>query len=119
MSPRQNSESSTSDSPDTSSFLGRDLAWLEFNNRVISEAEDASNPLFDRMRFLAITASNLDEFFMKRMALLDQRIKTGAEKRTHDGLTVRQQIEACRSVIETFQLRQARIWSDEIEPQLR
>ena len=42
-----------------------------------------------------------------------------AEKRTHDGLTVRQQIEACRSVIETFQLRQARIWSDEIEPQLR
>ena len=99
-------------------FLGRDLAWLAFNNRVIAEAEDPSNPIFDRMRFLAISASNLDEFFMKRMALLRQRIKTGAEKRTHDGLTVREQIEACREVIKSFQQRQATIWCDQIEPGL-
>ena len=118
MSPGKNPESNSSDSRDRSSFLGRDLAWLEFNNRVICEAEDASNPLFDRMRFLSISASNLDEFFMKRIALLDQRIKTGAEKRTHDGLTVRQQLESCRTIIEASQERQSRAWSEDIEPQL-
>lgn len=118
MIPGMNPDSNASDSHDTSNFLGRDLAWLEFNNRVIAEAEDPLHPIKDRMRFLAISASNLDEFFMKRIALLNQRIKSGAEKRTHDGLTVRQQLEGCRSAIEVFQERQASIWSDEIEPLL-
>ena len=118
MSSRKNPDLNTRDSRNPSNFLGRDLAWLEFNNRVIAEAEDPSHLIKDRMRFLAISASNLDEFFMKRMALLDQRIKTGAEKRTHDGLTVREQLESCRSVIEVFQQRQARVWSEEIEPRL-
>ncbi|MBG84523.1 MAG: polyphosphate kinase 1 [Phycisphaerae bacterium] len=118
MVPGRNPELNPTDARAESNFVGRDLGWLEFNKRVITEAEDPSHPLKDRLRFLAITASNLDEFFMKRIALLNQRVKTGAEKRTHDGLSVRQQLESCRDAIEIFQERQARIWSDEIEPEL-
>ncbi|MDG2422758.1 MAG: polyphosphate kinase 1 [Phycisphaerales bacterium] len=103
---------------DPSNFLGRDLAWLKFNRRVIAESEDLDLPLFDRMRFLGISSSNLDEFFMKRIALLQNRVDSGAEKRTHDGLTVRQQMQACREEVLGLQDRQASLWKKSILPTL-
>jgi len=63
-------------------FLSRDESWLGFNRRVLEEAEDASNPLLERVKFLAITASNLDEFFEIRIAGVLQRIEDGYNEAT-------------------------------------
>ena len=81
------------DSPDL--FLNRELTWLAFNRRVVSEAEDESNPLLERLKFLAITASNLDEFFMKRIGGLKQQAVAGVHQLTVDGRTPQQQIAEC------------------------
>ena len=78
------------DSPDL--FLNRELTWLAFNRRVVSEAEDENNPLLERLKFLAITASNLDEFFMKRIGGLKQQAVAGVHQLTVDGRTPQQQI---------------------------
>ena len=77
-------------SPDL--FLNRELTWLNFNWRVLAEAEDPRNPLLERLRFLAITASNLDEFFMKRIGGLKQQLAAGVHELTADGRTPRRQI---------------------------
>jgi hypothetical protein len=68
-------------------YLNRDLSWLQFNGRVLEEAEDDSNPLLERVKFLAITASNLDEFFEVRIASLLQRIEDGYNDAGPDGLS--------------------------------
>jgi len=99
-------------------FSGRDLSWLRFDERVIEVAEETTRPLFDRLRFLAISASNLDEFFMKRVALLRRRISAGLERVSHDGRTVRQQLDAVHSSVIDLQTRQASCWHDSIRPAL-
>ncbi|MCH2132793.1 MAG: polyphosphate kinase 1 [Phycisphaerales bacterium] len=104
---------------DPAHFIGRDLAWLAFNGRVVAEAEDAQVPVFDRLKFLAISGSNFDEFFMKRIALLRKRVATGFEKLTHDGMTVRQQLKACRQEVIQLQQRQAALWTADLLPALR
>ena len=80
-------------SPDL--FLNRELTWLAFNRRVLHEAEDERNPLLERLKFLAITASNLDEFFMKRIGGLKQQVVAGMHELTVDGRTPQQQINEC------------------------
>ncbi|MCH2135196.1 MAG: polyphosphate kinase 1 [Phycisphaerales bacterium] len=97
---------------------GRDLSWLRFDERVLEVAEATDRPVLDRARFLSISASNLDEFFMKRVALLRRRLQAGLERSTHDGLTVRQQLEAVRERVESLQARQHQCWQDNIEPEL-
>ena len=73
-------------------YLNRELSWLDFNARVLALAEDASQPLLERAKFLAIFASNLDEFYMVRVAGLKRREETGLSVRSADGLTPREQL---------------------------
>ena len=98
-------------SPDL--FLNRELTWLSFNRRVLREAEDERNPLLERLKFLAITASNLDEFFMKRIGGLKQQVVAGMQELTVDGRTPQQQIAECYAVVREQEQRQR-----ELGPQL-
>jgi polyphosphate kinase len=80
-------------------YLNRELTWLRFNRRVLAEAEDERNPLLERLKFLAISASNLDEFFMKRIGGLKQQVASGVRDLTPDGHTPQWQIERCYEVV--------------------
>ena len=74
-------------------FINRELSWLEFNNRVLEEARDESNPLFERLKFLSIFSSNLDEFFMIRVAALKDQVDANFSKPDPAGLTPKQQLK--------------------------
>src|SRR3954469_1121734 len=84
-------ESSSAAAPDR--FLDREGSWLDFNARVLELAADGALPLLDRVRFAAIFAGNLDEFFMVRVAGLRRRIATGIAVMTPAGLTAREQLD--------------------------
>ena len=75
-------------------YVNRELSWLEFNRRVLGEARDRTTPLFDRLKFLSITASNLDEFFMVRVASLKDMVHAGYKKSDIAGMTAEQQLKA-------------------------
>ncbi len=75
-------------------YANRELSWLDFNDRVLDEADDPRNPLLERVRFLAITSSNLDEFYAKRIAWLKQAMRTSPNRRTVDGMTLAEQHDA-------------------------
>jgi polyphosphate kinase len=85
---------STSQSLQESLFFSRDESWLNFNRRVLEEAQDDSNPLLERVKFLAITASNLDEFVEIRVAGVLQRIEDGYSDPSPDGATLEQSLAA-------------------------
>ncbi len=87
-------------------FLNRELTWLSFNSRVLHEAADERNPLLERLKFLAIVSSNLDEFFMKRIGSLKRKVAAGIQDKSADGLTAQQQIDACYNAIREQELQQ-------------
>ena len=87
-------------------YLNRELSWIAFNVRVLEEALDPHNLLLERVKFLAITASNLDEFFMKRIGGLKQQVVAGLHDRTVDGRTPQEQIAECYAVLRDFERRQ-------------
>lgn len=87
-------------------YLNRELTWLNFNRRVLAEADDERNPLLERLKFLAITASNLDEFFMKRIGGLKQQVIAGMTERTVDGRTPGEQIAECHGEIRRIEAAQ-------------
>ncbi len=80
-------------------YLNRELTWLEFNRRVLHEGEDPRTPLLERVKFLAIVSSNLDEFFMKRIGGLKQQLGAGVDQLSVDGRTPQEQIRACQEVV--------------------
>jgi len=102
----------------TDRYLNRESSWLDFNQRVLELAEDTTTPLLERLRFLAIFASNLDEFFMVRVAGLKRRQATGLSVRSADGLTTREQLELIVGKSRDLVQRQARCFADDVRPAL-
>jgi polyphosphate kinase len=100
-------------------FLNREISWLEFNRRVLREAEDPANPLLERLKFIAIFDNNLDEFFMKRVGGLKQQLASNIRELPPDGRTPRQQLAAVDAVVRPMLARQRRLFNDEILPALR
>lgn len=91
-------------------LLNRELTWLAFNQRVLAEAEKKSNPLLERVKFLSIVNSNLDEFFMKRIGGLKQQVGAGMDALSADGRTAQQQIDECYEVVNDMDNSIHRIW---------
>jgi polyphosphate kinase len=99
-------------------YLNRELSWLDFNARVLALAEDTSQPLLERAKFLAIFASNLDEFFMVRVAGLKRRDETGLTVRSADGLTPREQLSRISERSQALAEGHARVFQDMVQPEL-
>ena len=100
-------------------FLDRELSWLAFNRRVLELAEDPTLPLLERVNFAAIFGSNLDEFFMVRVAGLKRRIATGLAVRSASGLEPQEVLAAISAEAHTLQQRHATTFKDVLEPSLR
>src|SRR5262245_66070942 len=95
----QSSRVPLADLNDRSLYLNRELSWLEFNQRVLDQALDDYHPLLERVKFLAIVGSNLDEFFMVRVATLLRHERSGAASGfSPDGMTIAQQLTAIRQI---------------------
>jgi polyphosphate kinase len=100
-------------------FNGRDHSWMQFNRRVLEEAEDSANPLLERVKFLAITGSNLDEYVEVRQAGLMQRIEDGYREPGYDGLRPDQSLTGLTADIHKFVAAQYHCWNKQLLPELR
>ena len=98
--------------PPSQRYVNRELSWLAFNERVLEEASNAAHPLLERVRFLSISDSNLDEFYMVRVAGLKELAASGVPVRSDDGLTPEQQLAAIAEVAAGLVQRQQRCWAD-------
>ena len=99
-------------------YINRELSWLEFNKRVLKEAKTRDVKLFERLKFLAITASNLDEFFMVRVASLKDMVAAGYNKEDISGLTPKKQLEEISLRSHEFTDMQYRIYNTSLRPEL-
>ena len=103
---------------DANAFVNRELSWLEFNRRVLDEAQDPSVPLLERVKFLAIFSSNLDEFFMVRVAALKRRLHAGESTAGPDGLSAAETLAAVSGRVHELADEQHRCFLQEIQPLL-
>ncbi|HVO58519.1 MAG TPA: polyphosphate kinase 1 [Dongiaceae bacterium] len=103
---------------DPSLYLNRHIEWLEFNRRVLEEARDPGNPLLERVKFLAITANNLDEFVEVRVASFLQRIEHGSTERSPDGRSTQEELALVAQAMHTFVREQYRCLNEELLPAL-
>jgi len=99
-------------------YLNRELSWLAFNERVLEEAADASLPLFERLRFLGILATNLDEFFMVRVAGLKQQLAGGVAEAGPDAMLPAEQLAAIADRAHALVASLYRVWREELVPAL-
>jgi polyphosphate kinase len=99
-------------------YINRELSWLEFNRRVLEEARDAGNPLLERVKFLSIFHSNLDEFFMIRVSGLKRQLEAGALKAPADGLTPARQLAEIRERLLPMLTDLESCWKDDLQPKL-
>jgi polyphosphate kinase len=99
-------------------YINRELSWLAFNTRVLAQAADERHPLLERVKFLAIVGSNLDEFFMIRVAVLQKQLRTTRESVSPDGLTTEQQLAIVREHALAMVTRQGEIWEERLRPAL-
>ena len=106
------------DLSDPALYFNRELSWLQFNERVLELAEDASIPLLERVKFCAIYSSNLDEFFMVRVAGLHDQIDAGIEKPLQDGRTPSETIDAIRRIVREHAARQSHCLNHDLRPAL-
>jgi len=100
-------------------FINRELSWLEFNRRVLEEAQDPTQPLLERVKFLGIVSSNLDEFFEIRVAGIKQQIASETSDVGPDGMSPTEIFEVIQRVVHEMVARQNSLWNKEIEPLLQ
>jgi len=100
-------------------YLNRELSWLDFNARVLALAEDATLPLLERAKFLAIFNSNLDEFFQVRVSGLKEQLVAGVRSTSPDGLDQVEQLRAIRARVEDLAIRQSQVFTKELAPELQ
>jgi polyphosphate kinase len=106
--------------PETPSlYLNRELSLLEFQRRVLAEAKDPQNPLLERIKFLSIVSSNLDEFFMVRVSGIRKQIFAGVTSPTHDGMTPAQQLAAIRKTANQLMIEERDCWLNELMPLMK
>jgi len=111
--------STTPDFSDPKNFINRELSWLEFNRRVFEEAQDPTQPLLERVKFLGIVSSNLDEFFEIRVAGIKQQIASETSDVGPDGMSPTAIFEAIERVVHKIVAQEYALWKKEIEPLLR
>ncbi|MEO5929053.1 MAG: polyphosphate kinase 1 [Candidatus Kapaibacterium sp.] len=99
-------------------YINRELSWIDFNERVLEEAEDTSHPLLERLKFLVIFSTNLDEFFMIRVAGLNEQVSVGVVELAPDGLTPQEQLKAISERLRPLILRQGSILVEDVLPKL-
>ena len=116
---KKGKKNSEPDIHDPSCYANRELSWIAFDERCLYEARDEENPLFERLKFLSITASNLDEFFMVRVASLKDMVNAGYKKRDIAGMTAGEQLEAVENKLHSFIEEQYSTWNDNLLPELR
>ena len=99
-------------------YLNRHVQWLDFNRRVLEESRDPANPLLERVKFLAITANNLDEFVEVRVSSFLQRIEHGSTERSPDGLSAEEELALVTQSMHSLVREQYKTWNDELLPLL-
>ena len=100
-------------------FINRETSWLAFNRRVFEEADSAQNPLLERLNFLAITANNLDEFFMKRVGGLQRQLAAGVKQLSMDGQTPQEQLDEIRAIVLKMTADESELLLDTLLPMLK
>ena len=99
-------------------FINRELSWLEFNRRVLEEAQDPKQPLIERVKFLTIVSSNLDEFFEIRVAGIKQQIESETSDVGPDGLSPTETFDRIQKTVRPLVAAQYALWKNELLPEL-